>query len=73
MHAFDGRTDRQPDGQTDRILFYTPWLTSMQRGTKWSVGLHISKQQSYSQRRKEVSGLDILSELLRKLSQRTHD
>jgi len=32
IHACDGRTDRQTDGRTDRILIATPRLHYMQRG-----------------------------------------
>jgi len=34
MHACDGQTDRQTDGQTDRIVIARPLMHCMQRGNK---------------------------------------
>ena len=37
IHAFDRQTDRQTDGQRDRILIARPRLHCMQRGNKTAI------------------------------------
>jgi len=53
MHVTDRQTDRQMDGQTDRILIARPRLHSMQRGKN-----HIDKMMQ----KKYVSDFVINSE-----------